>query len=300
MEEEKTESVEEPEIVMEENEDSMSEEIQTVIDEEPGIIEIEEKEEPVDLTQTETNLDIASMRHDITKCNLKKDIIEGIQRLQPGKYSNTELRKKKKAELKQLLTDTFEEKCRETLVGPDDEKLPENPDIRQKRRDGQMVTEAMYQVVLGLCSVTEGLSKRYNGYLGGMCLHNWRQTIDDSEFTRETLKQVLFEVYLEHQETLTQLMSKEGRLICCLVLSGIQCVRKYSPDLENEQRYRSKMEQDYMYSRGSQSRKNEPGPIPDLSALGARMRFNNTFRERRLSDPMGIFNRTQDAAQSLP
>ena len=50
MEEEKTESVEEPEIVMEENEDSMSEEIQTVIDEEPGIIEIEEKEQPVDLT----------------------------------------------------------------------------------------------------------------------------------------------------------------------------------------------------------------------------------------------------------
>ena len=75
MEEEKTESVEEPEIVMDEKEDSMSEEIQTVIDEEPGIIEIEEKEdegEPVDLTQTETNLDIASMRHDITKCNLKK------------------------------------------------------------------------------------------------------------------------------------------------------------------------------------------------------------------------------------
>ena len=282
-----------------------------VKDEEPAIIEIvdeqeEEKleqppcQEPIDLSQTETNLDIASMRHDVQKCKLKRDIISGIKRLAPGRFTDKELKSMKRPELKKLLTAVFEAKCRETLVGPDDEKIPEQPEQAQKRRDGQMVTEAMYQVLLGVCSLTEGLTKRYSDYLGGMCLHKWRDTIDESDFTRETLKQVLHEVYLEHQETLTLMMSKEGRLICCLVLSGMQCVRKYSPELVNEsKRFRNPMEQDYMYSRRAQPRENQPGPIPHPGSFSAHMRFDNPLRERRVSNAMELLNRERNAPSSL-
>ena len=148
-------------------------------EEEPAIIDIvdEEKEEnleekleeppcqePIDLTRTETNLDIASMKHDIQKCKLKRDIIEGIKRLAPDRFTDKELKKMTRVNLKKLLTEVFEAKCRETLVGPDDEKMPEEPAAAQKRRDGQMVTEAMYQVLLGVCSLTEGLTKKFNGY----------------------------------------------------------------------------------------------------------------------------------------
>ena len=277
-------------------------------EEEPAIIEIVDEEkleeppcqDPIDLTETETNLDIASLKHDIGKCKLKKDIIEGIKRLAPDRFTNAELKKMTRKDLKKLLTEVFEAKCRETLVGPEDEKMPEEPAQAQKRRDGQMVTEAMYQVLLGVCSLTEGLTKKFNGYLGGMCLHEWRATIDKSDFTRETLKQVLYEVYLEHQETLTLMMSKEGRLICCLVLSGMQCVRKYSPALENGQRFRNSMEQDDLYSRGPQPRKNQPSPIPHPRSFGADMRFDHPIRQRRLSHPMELLNRERNAAPSLP
>ena len=279
------------------------------VEEEPAIIEIVDEEEkleeppcqePVDLSQTETNLDIASMKHDIEKCKLKRDIIEGIKRLAPGRFTNKELKKMTRANLKKLLTEVFEGKCRETLVGPDDEKMPEEPAQAQKRRDGKMVTEAMYQVLLGVCSLTEGLTKRFSGYLGGMCLHEWRATIDQSDFTRETLKQVLYEVYLEHQETLTLMMSKEGRLICCLVLSGMQCVRKYSPELENGQRFRNSMEQDDLYSRCPQPRENEPRPIPHPRSFSAHMRSHPFVRKRRLSNTMGVSNGQGDAAPNLP
>ena len=283
-----------------------------VKDEEPAIIEIvdeqEEKleeppcQEPIDLSQTETNLDIASMRHDVQKCKLKRDIISGIKRLAPGRFTDKELKSMKRPELKKLLTAVFEAKCRETLVGPDDdEKIPEQPEQAQKRRDGQMVTEAMYQVLLGVCSLTEGLTKRYSDYLGGMCLHKWRDTIDESDFTRETLKQVLHEVYLEHQETLTLMMSKEGRLICCLVLSGMQCVRKYSPELVNEsKRFRNPMEQNNMYQWCPEPRQNQPRPIPHPRAFSPPVRPDHIIRERGLSDPMGFFARAQAATPSLP
>ena len=269
---------------------------QEVPEDEPDIIPLEQ--EPIDLAQPAANIDIASIKHDIGKCKLKRDIIDGIKRLAPGRYSDSELKKMKRADLKALLTEVFEAKCRETLVGADDdEKLPD-PGMEQKRRDGKMVTEAMYQVLLGMCSVTEGLTKRFNGYLGGMCLHEWRKTIDSSDFTRETLKQVLFEVYLEHQEVLTKMMSKEGRLVCCLVLSGVQCVRKYNPALENGPK--NPMEQNNMYRRGPEPRQNQPRPIPHPRAFSPPVRPDHIIRERGLSDPMGFFARTKAATPSLP
>jgi hypothetical protein len=171
------------------------------------------------------------MRHDISKCKLKRDIIAAIKRLAPDRYSDRQLQRMKKTELKLKLTEVFEEKCKECLVGPEEpQQTDESP---ERRHDSRLVIECMYQCILGVCTITEGLSKKYSCYLGGMCLHNYRQNIDNSDFSRETLKTICHEVFLEHKETLTNLMSKEGRLIVVLLLSGIQSVRKYSPMLEN-------------------------------------------------------------------
>ena len=100
----------------------------------------------------------------------------------------------------------------------------------------------------------ENLTKSYNGYLGGMCLHEWSKTIDESDFNRETLKDICYEVYCEHQETLTTLMSKEGRLVCCLVLSAVQCVRKHDSIIND------RIQPNNNYRRRPEPRKNEPSP----------------------------------------
>ena len=256
----------------------------------------------------------ASLRHDVNSAKLKRDIISSIEKLAPSKYKNRDLQRMKKADLKKLLTEVFEQKCHEAMLGADpedeksnDAKTAETPEMARKRRDGQMVSEMMYRVMLGGCSMIEYASKRYNGYLGGMCLHQWSQTIDSNDYTRETLRGVCYEVYLEHQESLTALMSKEGRLVCCLLMTACQCARKYSPQLENDVRQfdknpgpRSGVQPDNYNSGSPEPRQNKFEPSNNPTVPRKASGFNPIVREWRFGPSVGMAHRPRTTPPQLP
>ena len=90
-------------------------EISMLDDEEVPIVPLETTE-PINMQEAQHKIDIASLQHDVESCKLKRDIITGIKKLYPDRHSDRVLQRMKKSELKELLTELFEEKCRETLV----------------------------------------------------------------------------------------------------------------------------------------------------------------------------------------
>ena len=108
------------------------ESLPTIAEEPPEIPEVDDEEvpivplesEPINMQEAQQKIDIASLQHDVESCKLKRDIITGIKKLYPDRHSDRVLQRMKKSELKELLTELFEEKCRETLVGPE---LPPPP-----------------------------------------------------------------------------------------------------------------------------------------------------------------------------
>ena len=270
-------------------------------DDEPPIIEVNAPEmEPIRLDKVSDNLDVASDRHDIQKMKYKRDIIESIKKIAPGRYSDRQLTRMKKHKLKELLTETFEDKCLESVgieeIEVDDEKE------KRIQQNGKLVVEAMYRVTLGLANLVEAGSKKFNGYIGGYCLHEYSKNIDENDFSRETLKQVLFEVYTENEQMLSSMMTKEGRLIAVFVMSAAASCRKFSPELINGRTTKASFQQNRMPRGKQEFRQNNRRDSIDLNAKLFRgpIRRDHSVLQRSKLSSVEIPRGPSFASQGLP
>ena len=78
-------------------------------------------------------------------------------------------------------------------------------------------------------------TKKMSGYLGGYCLHQFPEALDQPA-NREQLMIILSELEEEHREVIATYVSKETRLMLIFSLSAINSVKKYE-DI-NEPRYK--------------------------------------------------------------
>ena len=222
------------------------------------------------------------------KLKTKRDYIIAIKKL-TNKYSDRELQRTKKEDLKQILAGSFEETVEKVAV----------PDPHQG-----LVVSTMYRLSLGLCSLVEGVSKQYGAAYFGYELHEYAQTIDENPGWKMTMISVLEDIYKENQEMLTQLCTKEGRLMFVLVMAGMQSCRKSEPRINGSRRHQSTVEQDNHNHWSAQSREEQLSPV--LSSQSRRReqprargtsRRNSSVRERGLLSPMGL---AAETTQGLP
>jgi len=206
---------------------------------------------------------------------LKKDLIVNIKKL-TNKYSDRKLQRMKRADLQKLLGGHFEENM-EAVVEP--------------IASDKLVVGTMYRVVLSVCSIMEGLSKKFHP--GGYCIKGWAECIDQTKAHNEMLRQVLFEVYQENAAFIQGYMSKEKRLMLVLFLSGSSCVCKY--------KHEATMEQNVLSCRTKELREIPTGAIPGTGGKPPRL---NGGSHRLFFKPgercaMGVSNGKKESAQTL-
>lgn len=223
------------------------------------------------------------------KLKTKRDYILAIKKL-TNKYSDRELTRSKKDDLKKILAGSFEETVEKVAV----------PDPNQG-----LVVSTMYRLSLGVCSLVEGLSKTYGAAYLGYELHDYARTIDENPGWRMTMISVLEEVYKENQEMLSGLMTKEGRLMFVLIMAGMQSARKSSKITKGSARgYPTRMEQNNHHRGGPQSGEKQPGPIPraqsgDRPKPRLRSSGGRDFSVRKWGELPAV-ELAQETAQSLP
>ena len=132
-------------------------------------------------------------------------------------------------------------------------------------------------------------------------MHEYSKNIDENDFSRETLKQVLFEVYTENEQMLSSMMTKEGRLIAVFVISAAASCRKFSPELING-RPKASFQQNRMPRGKQECRENERRNSLDLNAKSFRVpkRRDHSVLQRGKLSSMEIPRGPSFAAQSLP
>ena len=254
--------------------------------------DVDEKAQDDILEAVSEKLDVvveeAKVEKEEKKMKTKRDYIMAIKKL-TNKYSDRELQRTKKEDLKKILAGSFEETVEKVSV----------PDPHQG-----LVVSTMYRLSLGMCSLVEGVSKQYGAAYFGYELHGYARTIDENPGWRETMISVLEEIYKENQEMLGTFMTKEGRLLFVLVMAGMQSVRKSEPKINDSRRYQSTVEQNNYHHRRPQSREKQPSPV--LSSQSGRrkqqgprlpMRCDLSVRKRCELPTVGVVT---EAAQSLP
>ena len=134
----------------------------------------------------------------------KPEIIADIQRLRPGQYSESMLRKMRKAELEDMLVRLLEDSisvCSE--IPPIQEPGVEAP----PRND--IVAKTMYNGVILFSNLCEMLSWQTKRYTGGYVLDNFSQQLEQN---KEDLQEICVELAEEYQEVVAAYCSVESRL----------------------------------------------------------------------------------------
>lgn len=253
-------------------------ELETI--EEEQVEEVEEipepEEEKTEIHDVSEQIDEAVERSQVERCKTKRDYICQIKKLTDA-YSDRELVRTKKGDLKIILADEFEKSI---------EKVSNHPDVQvEPDRNKNLVVNTMYRLTLGCCTLIEGVSKNYSGYLNGYCLHQYAQTIDGNAAWRATMLDVLAEIYQENSQMLTAMMTKEGRLGFVLVMAGAQSMRNYDTLTNgNKGRHCNSVEQNPVHYRGPKPGKVEPSPSAYFDAR-RRKKSGSGDGERR-SDPL--------------
>jgi hypothetical protein len=231
--------------------------VETVETVEPVETEPQETEIESELQEITEKLDQAVERTEVQRCKTKKDYICQIKKL-TDKYSDRELVRTKKGDLKCMLAEEFEQSI-EKIALPEIELSPD--------KNKNLVVATMYRLTLGCCTLVESGTKNYSEYLNGYCLHNYALNIDSNPAWKETMMEVLAEIYLENQVMLTELMSKEGRLCAVFMMAGFQSMRTYQSITNgSERRHCNPLEQNSVPRGSKKFRENKPCGSPRLNA----------------------------------
>ena len=217
------------------------------------------------------------------KVKLKSDLINDCIELKTNK-SKRALGRLKKADLELHLSELFENKCQEAVqldagINLEDAEEPKQNTSNIPGMDDEFVTELLFRMTLSCCNLVEYGSKTYSKYIGNMCLHNWSANLERNQHLSAMMKQSLFEIYSRNIETLSVLMTCEGRLGAALLLSGISSIRRNAPHLSEQHGHNwgERTREDYsrvrhvppresgfnrpMRRRGGNEQRNRNGPV---------------------------------------
>ncbi len=262
---------------------------------EPPIQELEEKpvsisDDPV-FQEVEKKLDEALERSIVKQAKTKNELIVQIKKLGNHDLSDRVLTRMKKSDLKEMLTANFE-KSLEDVISP----VPIEAPADKADPNRNMVVQTMYRITMACATGLEGLTKAYHPYLNGYCLHEYAQNIDSNPVYKEITLEVLRELYEENQELLCNMMTKEGRLMCVLVMAGAASVRPFSSIENGRARHDSfRAQQDSMHSRPQRFREEQfndgmfaPANRRRKPRVGKPMRCGPSVCEPSLTATVGV------------
>ena len=203
----------------------------------------------------------------------KPEIIADIQRLRPGQYSESMLRKMRKAELEDMLVRLLEDSisvCSE--IPPIQEPGVEAP----PRND--IVAKTMYNGVILFSNLCEMLSWQTKRYTGGYVLDNFSQQLEQN---KEDLQEICVELAEEYQEVVAAYCSVESRLALIFISAGLRSAKHFS----HTNKYACQIQSPSLHSFTAGIGKDVPSEVPAPSS-GKPVRSPVHLRKPSRPDPV--------------
>ena len=158
-----------------------------------------------------------------SKTKTKAQLIESILKI-TDKYSHRKLTRMRKAELEDVLGETYNEKICEAF-DPQPEEIPP-PEKEYCGMNKNQIAELLYSFVQATCNGVERLSQTYSHKIGGFYVEGWGLHIHHNPQLRELLKESLFEVFEDNATVVMPYLTKSGRIYTILLMSLCSSIRR--------------------------------------------------------------------------